>query len=138
MVDNSRTAFVVNEDAVFFYAGLMDEELVKRSVYKIKATFIPDPNDAEKMSGTVDLKAFDSRIDLKIPENATITYARSVVKDAILPYIEHHFVTIRLEYLFSDITSIESTPIRYNVVGTMLLERKINTQIPDEEQAIEW
>lgn len=138
MVDNNRTAYVVNENAVFFYAGLMDEELVKRSIYKIKATFVPDPDDAEKMSGTVDLEAFDSRIDLKIPENATITYTRSVVKDAILPYIEHHFVTIRLEYLFSDITSVASTPIRYKVVGTMLLERKINTQIPSEEQAIEW
>lgn len=138
MVDNYRTGYVVNENALFFYAGLMDEELVKRSIYKIKATFIPNPDDAEKMSGTVDLEAFDSRIDLKIPENATITYTRSVVKDAILPYIEHRFVTIRLEYLFSDVTSVENQPIRYKVVGTMLLERKINTQIPDEEQAIEW
>lgn len=138
MVDNNRTAFVVNEDAVFFYAGLMDEELVKRSIYKIKATFVPDPDDAEQMNGTVELDAFNDKIDLKIPENATVTYARSVVKDAILPYIEHHFVTIRLEYLFSDVTSVENQPIRYKVSGTMLLERKINTQIPNEDQAVEW
>lgn len=138
MVDNNRTGYVVNENAVFFYAGLMDEELVKRSVYKIKATFVPDPDDAEQMSGTVLLDAFDDRIDLKIPDNATITYARSVVEDDILPYIEHHYVTIRLEYLFSDITSIPNNPIRYKVTGTMLLERKINTQIPNEDQAVEW
>lgn len=62
------------------------------------------------MNGTVELDAFNDKIDLKIPENATVTYARSVVKDAI----------------------------RYKVSGTMLLERKINTQIPNEDQAVEW
>ena len=28
--------------------------------------------------------------------------------------------------------------VKYKVEGSLILERKINTQIPDEDQAIEW
>ena len=43
-----------------------------------------------------------------------------------------------IEYTFVDYTSVEGREIPYHVKGTMTLERKINTQIPDEDQAIEW
>lgn len=39
---------------------------------------------------------------------------------------------------FDDVTSVPGTPIRYVVEGTVNMERKINIQIPDEDQAIEW
>lgn len=53
------------------------------------------------------------------------------------PYIKHKYVTLRFTYYFNDITSA-TVPIRYKVTGSLLMERKINTQIPDEDQAIEW
>ena len=33
---------------------------------------------------------------------------------------------------------LPGTPISYTVEGTVNMERKINIQIPDEDQAIEW
>ncbi len=35
-------------------------------------------------------------------------------------------------YIYTAIT------ISYTVRGSLIMERKINTQIPDEDQAIEW
>ena len=86
MTTNTRTAFVVDEHSVFFYAGLMNEEELERGKYKIIFRFNDD--------GTVTLSAPDPDI---------------------------HF-----------------NPIRYVVEGTVNMERKINIQIPDEDQAIEW
>ena len=43
-----------------------------------------------------------------------------------------------LEYEFTDYTSVPGYPLEYVVKGSLTMERKINTQIPDEDQAIEW
>lgn len=130
MVGTSRTAFVVNNNTVFFYAGLMDEDLIQRGLYKINVTF----NDDNSL--TLDAPHKDE-IDFEIPEGTTPIYSTAVTKDVTRPYIEHHYVTIRLTYLFNDITSAPSSPVRYKVTGTLVLERKINTQMPVEDQ-IEW
>ena len=46
------------------------------------------------------------------------------------------------EYDFQDFTyggsDTEVIPIKYRVEGSMTLQRNINTQIPDEDQQIEW
>ena len=42
-----------------------------------------------------------------------------------------------VDYYFNYIP-VEGTIIRYHVKGTLTLSRDINTQIPDEDQAIEW
>lgn len=131
MVANSRTAFVVDENTVFFYVGLMDEDLdiSERRKYKINVKFNDD--------NTLTLIPADSSIDFEVPEGFVAVYSTSVKDDDIRPYIEHHYTTLRLTYLFNDVTSAP-VPIRYKVTGTMLLERVINTQIPDRDQAIEW
>ena len=51
MTTNTRTAFVVDEHSVFFYAGLMNEEELERGKYKIIFRFNDD--------GTVTLSAPD-------------------------------------------------------------------------------
>lgn len=131
MVENTRTAFVVNDSTIFFYAGLMGEDLQKskRRLYKVYVKFNHDKS--------LTLSADNDQIDFEVPEGTTPIYSTTKNMDDTRPYIEHRFTTLRLTYLFNDITSA-SIPIRYKVTGTLLLERKVNLQIPDEDQAIEW
>ena len=62
--------------------------------------------------------------------------------DATRPYLERRYVQIMFEYDFQDFTyggsATEVIPIKYRVEGSMTLQRNINTQIPDEDQQIEW
>ena len=131
MVANARTAFVVSDSTVFFYAGLMDEDLErsKRRLYKIRVKFNKDKS--------LTLTADNNDIQFEIPEGTTPIYSTTKKMDETLPYIEHRYTTLRLTYLFNDITSAP-VPIRYKVTGTLTLEHRVNTQIPDEDQAIEW
>lgn len=131
MVGNTRTAFVVNDSTVFFYAGLMDEDLErsKRRLYKIFVKFNKDKS--------LTLTPETDDIQFEVPEGVTPIYSTTKKMDETRPYIEHRYTSLRLTYLFNDITSAP-VPIRYKVTGTLMLERKINVQIPDEDQAIEW
>ena len=129
MTTNTRTAFVVDEHSVFFYAGLMNEEELERGKYKIIFRFNDD--------GTVTLSAPDPDIHFNPIKNPTWKLAEKM--DVSLPYLKHKTITIEgFKYEFDDVTSVPGTPIRYVVEGTVNMERKINIQIPDEDQAIEW
>lgn len=129
MVTNNRTAFVVDENTIFFYAGLVDEDLIQRAKYKVFVTFNKDK--------TLTLKAVNPDINFKLSGDANPIYSIVESMDATRPYLKHRYVTLRLTYTFDDITSAP-VPIHYKVMGAMTLERNINTQIPDEDQAIEW
>ena len=129
LVENERQAFVVNENTVFFYAGLMGEELIRREKYKILVTFNEDKS--------LTLSAADPDIRFEVPEGATPIWSQTSRMDEVIPYIEHRYTSLRLTYFFDDVTSA-SVPIRYKVTGTLLMERRINTQIPDEDQSIQW
>ena len=48
------------------------------------------------------------------------------------------FIINNLNYSFVDYTSVSGSEMPWEVSGSMTLERKINTQIPDEDQAIQW
>lgn len=131
MIANTRTAFVVDDNTIFFYAGLMDEDLPrdKRALYKIYVRF--DEN------GALTLIPDNNEIEFEVPDNVSPSYTLTENWDDTRPYIKHKYVTLRFTYYFNDITSA-TVPIRYKVTGSLLMERKINTQIPDEDQAIEW
>lgn len=137
MAANKRTAQVVDKNTVFFYAGLIDEELKHRAKYKIYVRFNedeePNPDDGSK-SCTV--WAEDPSINFVLKSNPT--YTREVIPDAVRPYLEHRYVTINnLEYQFDDVTSAK-IPVPYLVKGLLNLERNVNIQVPDEDQQIEW
>lgn len=131
MVANTRTAFVVNDSTIFFYAGLMEEDLEKskRRLYKVYVKFNSDKS--------LSLSAENDQIQFEVPDGTTPIYSTTKNMDDTRPYIEHRYTTLRLTYLFNDVTSAP-VPIRYKVTGTLLLERRVNLQIPDEDQAIEW
>lgn len=131
LIMNTRTAWVVDENSVFFYAGVTDEEDINRATYKIIATF--------KENGKLDVRPADPNnpINFALIDNNP-TYEIRTEADPTLPYLIHYYVTMYIKYSYNDITSMKGTPIRYNVEGSMTTERKINELIPDEDQAIEW
>lgn len=129
MITERRTAFVVDEHSIFFYAGLMNEEELERRKYKIIFTLNAD--------GTVTLSAPDPDIHFNLIKKPTWKLTERM--DASLPYLKHKTISIEdFKYEFDDVTSVPGTSINYIVEGTVNMERRINIQIPDEDQAIEW
>lgn len=122
--------YVVDENTIFLYAGTVDENKPDRRNYKIYAAF-----DEEKKEVT--LSTDNPTMNLQV--NKTINYSVEDIKDELLPYLIHRYVTINnIDYNFTDYTSVSNASIEYTVRGSLIMERKINTQIPDEDQAIEW
>ena len=125
----TRTAYVVDENTVFFYAGAMDEDLIDRDKYKIKFHFEPDGEKLVKITSDND--------KIKLNQLKETSYTIAEVPDVTRPYLPHRYVTFSVDYEFVDYTSANEE-IPYYVTGVLTLERNINTQIPDEDQAIEW
>jgi hypothetical protein len=121
-----RTAWVVDEKSVFFFAGHIDEEAYDRAKYKIIATFNAD--------STVTLTAADPSINFSQQQG---TYTISSRMDEVQPYLQKTYITMNLEYWFSDITNPDF-PINYRYAGPLTLERVRNIQIPDEDQQVQY
>jgi hypothetical protein len=130
IVKSEIPVYVVDENTVFFYAGISDENQIDRRKYKIYAAF-------DVQTKMVTLTAEDPKIQLKV--NRTPGFVVQQEMDATRPYLLHRYVTINsIDYNYTDYTAIPGATIDYTVRGSLILERKINTQIPDEDQAIEW
>ena len=133
---NKRTGYVINDNTVFFYAGLISEDLDKevREKYKINVHFNED--------GTLHMVPDDPTNKMKFELIGTPTYSKTSVMDATRPYLERRYVQVMFEYDFEDFSyggnGVDVIPIKYKVEGSMTLLRNINTQIPDEDQQIEW
>ncbi|MGN7722977.1 DUF4973 domain-containing protein [Chitinophaga sp. 22620] len=120
-----RNTWVVNEKAVFFYAGVTEEEAVDRASYKISATFNQD--------STVTLASDNPAIHFSQQKG---TYTVSKRMDEVQPYLEKTYTTMYLEYEYDDITN-PAYPLKYRFAGSMVLERVKNTQIPEEDQQVQ-
>ena len=130
IVQNTKQGYVSDESSVFFYAGMVDEDRVDRINYKIYAKF-------DSKSNNLTFSTDNTKMEFMLNRNPSYTVDEEM--DATRPYLLHRYITIRnIDYNFADYTSIPGTKIEYTVRGSMILERKINTQIPDEDQAIEW
>lgn len=129
LTTNTRTAYVVDNNTIFFYVGLMGEELEQRETYKIYMHF-----DEENM--TVDITA-PHKEEIYFKNNVIPNYSVAEIMDSTRPYLMHRYVSFTIDYDFADVTSAPE-PIYYKVQGTMMLERNFNKQIPDEDQQIEW
>lgn len=130
IVKSEIMVYVVDENTVFFYAGTMDEDRIDRRNYKIIARF----NEQTKQ---VELSSDNPDMNLEVIGTPTFTVEETM--DATRPYLLHRYITInKIDYHFTDYTSVPNASIDYTVRGSLILERNINTQIPDEDQAIEW
>lgn len=125
--------YVVDENTIFTYAGIVDEEYTDRKKYKIKFKFNGDTN------GTVDISCDNAEeIGFKLTEGVTPSFRISSSMDEARPYLERRYVIISNVDYYYDYVPTEGVKVRYHVKGTLTLARYINTQIPDEDQAIEW
>lgn len=149
MTANEREARVVDEHTVFFYAGITEELAENRGQYKIKCEFLaPDSIKEVKDSKTGEgTGLFVKRGELKLStENPNINfqiigrpiYEIKEEKDIDRPHIIKRFFTLTVEYKYEDYTSSTSMIFPYRCKGTMLMQRNINTLVPDEDQAILW
>jgi hypothetical protein len=127
-LEDYRDARVVDENTVFFYAGVVEEQARDRARYKVQMRFNPD--------GTLTLWADDPDIKFTQINDPTVNFNNySVVTafDQALPYLEHRYTIVRLDYSFTDV-SHPSYQVRYHVQGSLTMERKRNTLIPEEDQ----
>lgn len=127
---DTKVAYVVDENTVFFYAGLINEDRSDRRHYKIYVRF----NDDEGQ--TLTIYADNPNINLNVI--GTPVYSITESMDETLPYLKNRNIILDIEYDYTDYTTVEGLHVDYHVVGSLALQRKINTQVPDEDQAIIW
>ena len=134
----NRTCYVVDENSVFFYAGLTEEELQNRELYKINATFTMNDYEDEdgSISGYVVLSAPNAdKIGFK-QISGTVNIKKEM--DAVILDLEHKYIKLALEYEYTYLIPNSSAKIDYIFKGNMTMERKRYMNIPDEDQAIIW
>ncbi|MBB4035491.1 hypothetical protein GGR21_001384 [Dysgonomonas hofstadii] len=127
---DTKVAYVVDSKTIFFYAGLVDEDRTDREYYKIFVRFNDDDGQ------TLTIYTDNPAINLNVI--GTPVYSISEEMDATLPYLKNRNIILDIEYEYTDYTTVTGLSIDYYVVGSLALQRKINIQIPDEDQAIVW
>lgn len=138
-VVDTRRAYVVDNNSIFIYAGTTWEEDENRDRYKIFITFNPGTKDEKGVvKGSVTLTSGDASNAMMLSTEGDCTYEVHQEPDSKQPYLMHYYVVLNLNYNYSDITSDPNNPIAFNARGMLTMERKINTLIPDEDQAIQW
>jgi len=136
-VMSSKTAWVVDENSVFMYVGMIDENAEDRANYKIIINFEEGVENADGVrNGNLTVRAINNDIHFELLEQPT--YEIRQAADETLPYLIRKYCTIKIKYKYNDITSSPALPVRFRAEGTMTMERQMNTLIPDEDQAIEW
>ncbi|WP_312789769.1 DUF4973 domain-containing protein [Sphingobacterium sp.] len=129
IVKSEIRSYVVDENTVFFYAGNIDEDRKDRKNYKVFATF--------NETGGVTFRAENPNMKFVVKKDASYTVSEQM--DAVRPYLLHRYITVNnVDYEFTDYTLVSTTAIKFKVSGSLILERQLNTQIPDEDQSIEW
>jgi hypothetical protein len=126
---DTREMRAVNDSTVFFYAGLCEEDARDRATYKIRAQFNAD--------NTITFTADSAQIGFSTPRVCTWSVEEEM--DPLQPHLMIRTVTMDLQYSYKDVTN-PSYEVKYNLKGYYTLERRRNTQIPEEDQQeiFEW
>ncbi|GAB1415392.1 DUF4973 domain-containing protein [Paludibacter sp.] len=126
----TREMRYVSDSTVFFYAGLCEEDARNRATYKVKATFNSDK--------TLSFVADSAKIQFT-PVPGECKWSIKEEMDALQPFLMIRTVTMDLKYSYKDVTNPNYT-VKYNLKGSYTLERRRNTQIPEEDQQeiFEW
>lgn len=130
---NTVQTYAVSENEVFFYAGTINEESQIRKNFKIFAKFIPDESDSSR--GRVVLTGDPNSPEMAFEQVSEAHFTILEVDDEVQSYIKRKTVIINgVDYKYSDTKTAVGTPINYHIKGTMTMERKLNTQKPEEDQ----
>lgn len=149
MTASTRETRVVDENTIFFYAGITEELAENRGDFKVKCEFltpdevteIEDPKTGENTGlyvkkGKLVLSAENPDLDFEVVGEPT--YEIKEEFDIDRPHIIKRFFTLTMEYKYKDKVSSENMIFPYRCKGTMLMQRNISTLVPDEDQAIYW
>ncbi|MDR1810796.1 MAG: DUF4973 domain-containing protein [Prevotella sp.] len=124
----------VDSNTLFFYAGLTDETALDRSLYKIRVTFGDGTTDADGVvTGPVTLSADSAAINFAVPLPENCYYRIESKMDDLQPYLMIRTITLTMEYEYDNLVN-PAYPVRYKFKGPYVLERRRNTQIPEEDQ----
>ena len=127
--------YVVDESTVFFYAGTVDETRTDRRKYKVFFKFIPSDASGEK--GSVQITS-DNAANNGFVNNGTASFRIYEQMDEVQPFLKHRYVIISgIDYEYID-EPVAGVRMPYVVRGILTLERQLNIQIPNEDQAIQW
>ena len=149
MTASTRTTQVVDENTIFFYAGVTEELSEQRGEYKVKCKFL-EPTSVEEIldektgeptglfttKGNLELTT--DYPDLQLQIEGTPTYSITEEMDIDRPYVLKRIYTLTMTYTYVDTTSSETADFPYRCTGSMTMQRNVNTLIPDEDQAILW
>ena len=132
---SDQRAFVVNDSTIFFYAGLRDIDYLDRRDYKIFFKFTKEKEHLNRYY--VDVYTDNPLIHLKV--NKRPVYSVSKDMDEVKTYLQHTIISIEnIDYEFTDYTTIANYPLKYQITGSLTLQRDLNTLIPDQDQGIQW
>lgn len=136
----SQRAFVVDDHTIFVYAGTRDIDFLDRKQYKIFIRFTDEIVDLQtkKLEIWTDNPNISFNTKDADGKEWVQSYSMSESMDPLKVYLKKIFISLNLHYTFKDITQIPGQKINYEVEGSLSMERKINTLIPDEDQQIEW
>lgn len=149
MTASTREARVVDDNTVFFYAGITEELAENRGAFKIKCQFLP-PDEVSEIENThaadgtplylkkgkLELSAENPDLEFEVVGQPTYEIKEEL--DIDRPHMIKRLFTLTMEYKYKDTVSSENMDFPYRCKGTMLLQRNISTLIPDEDQAIFW
>jgi len=154
MVANTRNAQVVNENTIFWYAGITEELSDQRGAYKICAEFLPPtkvtelldedtglPNGLVETEGKLRLYCDNPQVRFQVGSSDLIaepTYRITESWDPERTYVKRRYVTMSMVYQYTDYTSSASALFDYYCSGTMTMQRNINTLVPPDMQANYW
>lgn len=149
MTASTRETRVVDDNTIFFYAGITEELAENRGAFKVKCEFLqPDevteiinPNSESdiqlyRKTGRLLLSADNPEMEFEVI--GVPTYEIKEELDIDRPHIIKRSFTLTMEYKYKDATSSENMVFPYSCKGTMLMQRNVSTLIPDEDQAIFW
>jgi len=130
IVKSNIQLYVVDDHTVFFYAGMVDEDRIDRHNYKVYAEF-----DQE----TDEVILYSDNPDMEFQSYSTPTYTVDEQMDVTRPYLLKRTTIVQgIDFSFKDYSTSDVVDYNFTVRGQIAMERRINTQIPDENQAIEW
>lgn len=139
---NTVQTYACGENKVFFYAGTIDERSLLRKYFRIYAEFTPQPgftpSDEIAARGTVSLYVDSSENpELNFRQVGEAQYMILTSDDPVQTYIQRRTLVVSdINYYYTDSKSSLGSNINYVIKGTMTMERKLNTQMPVEDQIV--
>ena len=122
-----KVLYATGNNTAFFYAGGVDQTYQTRDDYRVDVEFL----DAGALKFTPSNEALEFSV-----KPGSDSYLTPEEPDALKPYLVRKSVIIQMTYYMLDKTG--GVPVKYEFKGTMTMQRTINTQIPDQDQAIQW